>query len=81
MQLCSSQIKREHDDASHAFWAYGILGDFELYQHSTDAGEPSGTTSVPILKILKQNNLTHYGLIAVRYFEGTKLGRKGLIDA
>ncbi len=76
-----SQIKKDHYDASHVCWAYRIQGNSELYQHSSDAGEPSGTAGGPILKILKQNNLIQCGLIAVRYFGGTKLGRKGLINA
>ena len=76
-----SIIKKDHYDASHVCWAYRIIGDYELYQHSSDAGEPLGTAGAPILKILKQNNLIQCGLIVVRYFGGTKLGRKGLIDA
>ena len=76
-----SIIKKDHYDASHVCWAYRIQGDSELYQHSSDAGEPLGTAGAPILKILKQNNLIQCGLIVVRYFGGTKLGRKGLIDA
>ena len=76
-----SQIKKDHYDASHVCWAYRIKGDSEFYQYSSDAGEPSGTAGAPILKILKQNNLIQCGLIVVRYFGGTKLGRKGLIDA
>ena len=76
-----SQIKKDHYDASHVCWAYRVQCDFELFQHSSDAGEPSGTAGAPILKILKQNNLIQCGLIVVRYFDGTKLGRKGLIDA
>ena len=75
-----SQIKKDHYDASHVCWAYRVQCDFELFQHSSDAGEPSGTAGAPILKILKQNNLIQCGLIVVRYFGGTKLGRKGLID-
>ena len=76
-----SQIKKDYYDASHARWAYRMQCDFELFQHSSDAGEPSGTAGAPILKVLKQNNLIQCGLIVVRYFGGTKLGRKGLIDA
>ena len=76
-----SQIKKDHYDASHVCWAYRMQCDSELFQYSSDAGEPSGTAGVPILKILKQNNLIQCGLIVVRYFGGTKLGRKGLIDA
>ena len=76
-----SQIKKDHYDASHVCWAYRIQGNSELYQHSSDAGEPSGTAGTLILEILKQNNLIQCGLIAVRYFGGTKLGRKGLINA
>ena len=76
-----SQIKKDHYDASHVCWAYRIQCDHELFQYSSDAGEPSGTAGAPILKILKQNNLIQCGLIVVRYFGGTKLGRKGLIDA
>ena len=76
-----SQIKKDHYDASHVCWAYRVQCDFELFQHSSDAGEPSGTAGAPILKILKQSNLIQCGLIVVRYFGGTKLGRKGLIDA
>ena len=51
-----SQIKKDHYDASHVCWAYRIQGDTELYQHSSDAGEPLGTAGATILKILKQNN-------------------------
>ena len=76
-----SIIKKDNYDASHVCWAYRIQVDSELYEHSSDAGEPSGTAGAPILKILKQNNLIQCGLIVVRYFGGPKLGRKGLIDA
>ena len=76
-----SQIKKDHYDASHVCWAYRIQDDSELHQHSSDAGEPSGTAGAPILNTMKQHNLIQCGLIAVRYFGGTKLGKKGLIDA
>ena len=76
-----SQLRKDHYDASHICWAYRIQDGFQLEHHSSDAGEPSGTAGQPILKAMKQNNLVQCGLAVTRYFGGTKLGKKGLIDA
>ena len=76
-----SQLRKDHYDASHVCWAYRITENSKLDQHSSDAGEPSGSAGFPILKILKQNDLIQCGLVVIRYFGGIKLGKKGLIDA
>ena len=76
-----SQLRKDHYDASHLCWAYRIEEDSKLDQHSSDAGEPSGSAGFPILITLKQNNLIQCGLVVIRYFGGIKLGKKGLKDA
>ncbi len=76
-----SQIRKDHYDASHICWAYRIQDGSQLEHYCSDAGEPSGTAGQPILKAMKQNNLVQCGLAVTRYFGGTKLGKKGLVDA
>ena len=76
-----SQLRKDHYDASHLCWAYRIEEDSKLDQHSSDAGEPSGSAGFPILIKLKQNNIIQCGLMVIRYFGGIKLGKKGLKDA
>ncbi|MBO4671796.1 MAG: YigZ family protein, partial [Bacteroidales bacterium] len=47
----------------------------------SDAGEPSGTSGVPILEAIKNSGLTNTAVVVVRYFGGIKLGIPGLIRA
>ena len=76
-----SQIRQDHYDASHVCWAYRLQENSKLVQHSSDAGEPSGSAGFPILRTLRKNNLMQCGLVVARYFGGIKLGKKGLIEA
>ena len=70
-------IKNEYKDATHICYAY-ILPNSEKY---FDDGEPIGTAGIPILDILKKNNLCYTIAIVIRYFGGIKLGSNGLIRA
>ena len=70
-------IKKDHPLATHICYAY-ILPNTELF---SDDNEPSGTAGLPILDVLKKNNLNYVIAIVVRYFGGIKLGSNGLIRA
>ena len=72
-----SQIKKKHYDATHHCFALIIDGS----QRSNDNGEPSGTAGVPILEVLKKNDINNTICVVVRYFGGIKLGAGGLVRA
>ena len=75
-----NRIKKEHYKANHNCSAYLLGENFEI-QRSSDDGEPSGTAGVPILEVLKKNELQNTLAIVTRYFGGIKLGAGGLIRA
>lgn len=70
-------LKSEYKDSTHICYAY-ILNNKEK---CFDDGEPSGTAGLPILNILKKNNLTNVLVVVIRYFGGIKLGAGGLVRA
>jgi uncharacterized YigZ family protein len=71
------EIKKEFKDSTHICYAYIVNGQ----EKCVDDGEPSGTAGLPILNILKKNNLTNVLAIVIRYFGGIKLGAGGLVRA
>jgi len=71
------EIKKEFKDSTHICYAYIINGNEKCF----DDGEPSGTAGLPILNILKKNNLTNILAVVIRYFGGIKLGAGGLVRA
>lgn len=70
-------IKQEYNDSTHICYAYIVNSKEKCF----DDGEPSGTAGIPILNILKKNNLTNILAIVIRYFGGIKLGAGGLVRA
>ena len=72
-----NNIKRKYPDATHICYAY-ILPNSEK---CCDDGEPDGTAGLPILNVLKRNDLNYIIAIVIRYFGGIKLGSNGLIRA
>lgn len=70
-------LKKEYKDSTHICYAYIING----LEKCSDDGEPSKTAGLPILNILKKNDLTNVLGVVVRYFGGIKLGAGGLVRA
>ncbi len=75
-----SGIRKKHYDATHNCYAY-VLGENGGVQRSSDDGEPSGTAGLPILEVLRKENLTDTIIVVTRYFGGIMLGAGGLIRA
>jgi uncharacterized YigZ family protein len=73
-------IKAEYHDARHHCFAY-MLGANKSASRFNDDGEPSGTAGRPIMGQINSRDLTDILIVVVRYFGGTKLGIRGLINA
>ncbi|EHR33992.1 YigZ family protein [Helcococcus kunzii] len=74
------EISSQYRDATHNCTAY-INGENQLIQRYNDDGEPSGTAGIPMLEVLKKEELTNICAVVTRYFGGKKLGASGLIRA
>nr|WP_222619061.1 MULTISPECIES: YigZ family protein [Ornithinibacillus] len=74
------EMKKKYHDATHNCSAY-IIGEHDHIQKANDDGEPSGTAGVPMLEVLKKQNLKDTAVVVTRYFGGIKLGAGGLIRA
>jgi uncharacterized YigZ family protein len=74
-----ADLRRRYPDASHHCWAYRI--GWPARERSSDAGEPSGTAGVPMLRVLAGRGLSDVLVVVVRWFGGTKLGKGGLARA
>lgn len=72
-----NKYKKKYKDATHYCTAYII----DSYMKCDDDGEPSKTAGLPILNVLKMNELNHILCIVIRYFGGIKLGAGGLTRA
>ncbi|MCC5888986.1 MAG: YigZ family protein [Alkalibacterium sp.] len=75
-----ADIKAEHPKANHNCFAY-LIGNTNSIQRMSDDGEPSGTAGVPMLEVLKKQQLKNITAVVTRYFGGVKLGAGGLIRA
>jgi len=72
------KIRKEHRDANHNVWAYVLGASKERY---SDDGEPQGTAGMPVLNVIRKENLRDVLVVVTRYFGGTKLGAGGLVRA
>ena len=72
-------LRSEYYDATHNVYAY-IIDENNICRYSDD-GEPSGTAGIPVLDVLRKENLTNLCVVVTRYFGGILLGGGGLVRA
>jgi len=75
-----NEIKSMHKEATHNVYAY-VVGENRGIQRYSDDGEPQGTAGIPVLEVIKKNDLTDVVVVVTRYFGGILLGGGGLIRA
>ncbi|WP_029200297.1 IMPACT family protein [Oribacterium sp. NK2B42] len=71
-------VRKKYYDARHHCYAYVIGDNYEIMKQSDD-GEPSQTAGMPILNVLKGQDIHDALMIVTRYFGGTLLGTGGLV--
>lgn len=72
------QMREKHYDATHNVYAYIIRGGAMRY---SDDGEPQGTAGMPVLEVLRREQLFNVCCVVTRYFGGILLGTGGLVRA
>jgi uncharacterized YigZ family protein len=75
-----ASIKGKHKEARHNVYAYVIGQNFGIQRYSDD-GEPQGTGGIPVLEVIKRNEITDTVIVVTRYFGGILLGASGLCRA
>lgn len=76
-----SAIKSKHWDARHNVYAYCVGLGAECIQRFSDDGEPQGTAGMPVLDVIRKQQLTNVVVVVTRYFGGVLLGASGLVRA
>ncbi len=75
------EMRKQYKDATHNCFAYIILENGVLKERYSDDGEPSGTAGMPILEVLRREELLNLLVVVTRYYGGTLLGTGGLTRA
>lgn len=76
------ELQALHPKARHFVVAFRYLNEFhQIVEHSSDDGEPKGTSGKPSLMVLQGADIINSAVVVVRYFGGTKLGTGGLVRA
>lgn len=74
------EVRLKYKDARHHVYAY-ILGEDMSVQRYSDDGEPQGTGGIPMLEVMRRNELRNACVVVTRYFGGILLGAGGLTRA
>jgi len=86
-----SAFATQHQGAHHLAYAFRIkpepnpgvnsIQSPAIVQRFSDAGEPSGTAGMPILKLIEGRDLINVCVAVIRYYGGINLGTGGLARA
>lgn len=76
-----ASIRKQYPGARHYCYVYRIKSDGSIIEKYSDDGEPNSTAGVPMLNVLKQQEMENVLAVVVRYFGGTLLGTGGLVRA
>ena len=74
-----AELRKKYWDATHNCYAYVL--DSDNVMRFSDDGEPQGTAGMPILEVLKKQQVYCCLVVVTRYFGGTLLGAGGLVRA
>lgn len=75
------QFASQHQSAHHLAYAFRIKTEQGIVQRFSDAGEPSGTAGMPVLKLIEGRDLINVCVGVIRYYGGINLGTGGLARA
>ena len=73
-----ARLRKKYWDATHNVYAYVLSSGTERF---SDDGEPSGTSGMPTLTVLRGAKVQNVLCVTTRYFGGTLLGAGGLVRA
>ena len=73
------RIKQKYPDATHNCTAYRLW--YPRIERFSDDGEPAGTAGMPMLEVMKKEDVYNICAVVTRYFGGVLLGGGGLIRA
>lgn len=77
INIIIKDARKRHPKASHICSAYRV----NQLEKSTDDGEPSGTAGLPMLEVLRKQNIIDVLALVIRYYGGIQLGAGGLTRA
>lgn len=75
-----ARLRKEYWDASHNVYAYRV-GLGKMTERFSDDGEPVHTAGLPVLSVLRKEEICNVCVVVTRYFGGTLLGTGGLVRA
>lgn len=74
-------VRNRNRDARHNVYAYIINDGGAVHQRYSDDGEPQGTGGIPVLDVLRKQEIVNAAVVVTRYFGGILLGAPGLVRA